>query len=105
MTNLKVAEARPLRPAAHDDDRLAAAVRDAIAVLGPEVIEGLEIRARDGVVTLFGVADRRSTHELAVRLTARTRGVLEIVDNLTHEIDDQAPRVPAASDVLAPSAA
>lgn len=88
-----------------EDDRVAARVRDAISVLGPEVIEGLRVEAKEGVVTLAGVADRRSTHKLARRIASRTPGVLKIVDDMTHEIHDRAPRVPAASDVFAPAAA
>jgi len=64
-----------------------------------------DVGSTDGVVTLSGTADRRSTHELAVRLTARSPGVLKIVDNMTHEIDDQPPKVPAATEVFAPSEA
>ncbi len=60
------------------DDRVAADVQDAISILGPEVIEDLRVEAKDGIVTLAGVADRRSTHELAVKLAGGTTGVVEV---------------------------
>lgn len=87
-----------------EDDRVAARVRHAVSVLGPEVIEDLTVEAKNGVVTLAGVADRRSTRKLAVRIASRAPGVLRVVDGMTHEIHDRAPRVPAARDVLAPAA-
>lgn len=93
------------RPSARHDDRVGARVRDAISVLGAEVIEDLKVEANDGIVRLAGVADRRSTRELARKLAAGIPGVLAVADDMTHEIDDRAPRVPAARDVLAPAAA
>ncbi len=102
MTDTKVRDMT--RDPFGEDDRAAARVADAISVLGPEVIEGLRVEAKNGVVTLAGVADRRSTRKLAVRIASRTPGVLRVVDDMTHEIHDRAPRVPAASDVLAPAA-
>jgi CBS domain-containing protein len=98
-----ISRADIVKAMAYDDARITDGVRDAIAILGPEVIDDLEVIAKDGVVTLAGIADRRSTHELAVRLTARSPGVVKIIDNMTHEIDDDAPKVPAATDVFAPS--
>jgi CBS domain-containing protein len=98
-----VSRADIVKAMAHDDARIKHGVEDAISILGPGVIEDLVVEAKDGVVTLRGSADRRSTHELAVRLTARCPGVLKIIDSLTHEIDDNPPKVPAATDVFAPS--
>ena len=98
-----ISRADIVRAMAHDDNRISDGVRDAISILGPEVIDDLAVTTKDGVVSLAGKADRRSTHELAVRLTARSAGVLKIVDNMTHEIDDNPPKVPAAADVFAPS--
>ena len=49
---------------------------------------------RVGVVTLDGTADRKSTKRLAVKLTARVVGVLEIRDELGWRIDDTHLGVP-----------
>ena len=98
-----ISRADIVKAMALDDARITDGVRDAIAILGPEVIEDLEVNTKDGVVTLAGKADRRSTHELAVRLTARSAGVLKINDDITHEIDDNPPKVPTAAQVFAPS--
>lgn len=42
-----------------------------------------------GVVTLSGRADRRSTAELAVKLTRSVSGVVDVVDRLGFEYDDR----------------
>ncbi len=54
-------------------------------------IEPETIRAsvHQGVVTLSGRADRRSTAELAVRLTRSVAGVVDIEDRLGFEYDDR----------------
>jgi CBS-domain-containing membrane protein len=43
----------------------------------------------NGVVTLSGRADRRSTAELAVKLTRSVAGVVDVVDRLGFEHDDR----------------
>ena len=98
-----ISRADIVKAIALDDAGISDGVRDEIAILGPEVIEGLEVKTKDGVVTLAGKADRRSTQELAVRLTARSAGVLKINDNMTHDIDDNPPKVPTAAQVFAPT--
>lgn len=43
---------------------------------------------RDGVVTLTGRLERRSTAELAVRVTRSVPGVIQVVDQIIFELDD-----------------
>jgi len=58
------------------------------ALAGTPVSLKAETFDADGVVTLSGSADRRSSAELAVRLTRAVDGVVDVVDNLTWEYDD-----------------
>jgi len=44
----------------------------------------------DGIVTLRGTVDRRSTAEIAVRLTRSVTGVVDVFDELTYDNDDTA---------------
>ncbi|GAB7036564.1 MULTISPECIES: CBS domain-containing protein [Catenuloplanes] len=48
-----------------------------------------------GTVTLAGTVDRRSSAELAVRLTRQVPGVVEVADAVTFEFDDTAILYPA----------
>jgi CBS-domain-containing membrane protein len=48
----------------------------------------VEVDVADGVVTLRGRVDRRTTAAIAVRLTAGVPGVIDVVDQLTWEFDD-----------------
>lgn len=49
----------------------------------------VEVQVRDGVVTLTGRTDRRSTAELAVALTRTVPGVVDVTDRLDFEFDDR----------------
>jgi CBS domain-containing protein len=51
----------------------------------------LDIRVVDGVVTLFGLVDRRDTAAVVVAFVLGTPGVVDVVDRLTYE-GDEAPR-------------
>lgn len=58
----------------------------------------IQVSVADGHVALHGLADRRSTAILAVRLAARVDGVVGVSDELTWRIDDLAvPRVQTSS--------
>ncbi|MGB2569948.1 CBS domain-containing protein [Micromonospora citrea] len=60
----------------------------------------VEVTVHGGVVTLTGQLDRWSSVHLALRLTARVSGVVEVVDALGYAIDDAplgALRVAAAT--------
>lgn len=53
-------------------------------------IDPLTVKAavHDGVVTLTGTLDRRSTAEIALHVTKSVPGVIRVVDDLTWEYDD-----------------
>jgi CBS-domain-containing membrane protein len=51
----------------------------------------IDISVTDGVVTLSGQLDRRSSVEIAARLAARISGVVRVADGLTYEYDDVKP--------------
>jgi CBS domain-containing protein len=51
--------------------------------------EAVRAQVSNGVVTLSGRADRRSTAELAVKLTRAVGGVVDVVDRLGFEYDDR----------------
>ncbi|MFI6674287.1 CBS domain-containing protein [Kribbella sp. NPDC050470] len=74
------------------DDRIAQRVRRDVVdhVLWDDPI-GLEISVQDGVVTLSGEVDRRSTAEVAGKLTAEVDGVVGVVNSLSWAFDDTAP--------------
>jgi len=48
----------------------------------------VKVEVHDGVVTLTGNLDRKSTAELAVHVTKTVPGVIRVVDQLTWEYDD-----------------
>jgi CBS-domain-containing membrane protein len=48
----------------------------------------LSIRVRSGVVTLTGRLDRKSLGEIVVTFTRATPGVVDVVDELTYDMDD-----------------
>ena len=88
-----------VRAMAREDDEIRRDVVAAIEILGPETIRDLTVSVIDGVASLSGLADRRSTKELAARLARRTPGVTEVVDRLGHEVDDRRRRAaPLAQD-------
>jgi len=56
--------------------------------------EEASARVADGVATLTGTTDRRSTAELAIRLTRAVDGVVRVVNDLRWSVDDTAdPRL------------
>jgi CBS domain-containing protein len=88
-----VTRADIVRAIAKDDSDIAADVIEAIRVLGTETIDGLEVAVAEGVVTITGVADRKSTRNLAVALAGRTLGVTEVLDRMSFERDDTKVKV------------
>jgi CBS domain-containing protein len=52
----------------------------------------IDVSVSGGRVTLHGRADRRSTAEIAVRLTRAIDGVVAVHDELTWDIDDRSVR-------------
>ncbi len=51
-------------------------------------LSGLDVQVSDGVVTLAGRVDRRSTVSIAVRFTQAVPGVVDVSDRLGYEFDD-----------------
>ncbi|MDW4904056.1 CBS domain-containing protein [Streptomyces sp. ADMS] len=49
----------------------------------------VEVRVREGVVTLAGQLERRSEKSVALAMTRRLDGVLGVVDHLTYQLDDR----------------
>ena len=73
---------------ARRDSDIARDVSDAIHDLGEETIGDLDVRCTNGVVTLVGQVDRRTTARIAVRLASRVMGVVEVLDRLGYDWDD-----------------
>ncbi|EST36609.1 CBS domain-containing protein [Streptomyces roseochromogenus] len=75
------------------DEEIRQAVRSEVLVdalwLGPHVVE---VEVYDGVVTLTGQLERRSDVTVAVALTRRLDGVVDVVDHLTCRFDDRHPQ-------------
>lgn len=91
-----VSRADLVKTMARDDDQIRRAVMDAVWIVGEETIQGLDATVVDGVVTLRGIADRKTTHDLAVKLAGRTPGVVEVVDRMSFEWDDTHVKVPSS---------
>ncbi len=77
-----------VRSMVRGDQAVGASVKAAIGALGMENFIGLEVDVDEGRVTLRGTADRRSTHDITLRVTANVAGVLEVEDELDWEWDD-----------------
>ena len=86
-----VSRADLVRAIARSDHQLEDDVRTAIDVLGEDTLIELGVVVSEGVATVTGRADRRSTHELAIKLARRVPGVVEVIDHLEHGFDDSAP--------------
>ncbi|MGW7263282.1 BON domain-containing protein [Streptomyces sp. NPDC054842] len=58
----------------------------------------IDVAVTEGVVTLEGEPERKSETAMAVAMTRKTDGVVDVVDRLTHRFDDSgfrdATRVP-----------
>ncbi|MGH2754134.1 MAG: CBS domain-containing protein [Actinomycetota bacterium] len=78
-----------VRAMARGDVDVSVALKNAIGVLGEESFSGLDIEVKDGIATIGGTADRKSTRDLAIRIAARVPGVLEVVDALGYDWDDE----------------
>ena len=90
-----VSRADLVKSLARNDKQIADDIRDGLHVLGDDVFEDLEVSVRDGVARLTGLADRKTTREIAAKIAARTPGVVEVVDRLRFEWDDSKARVAA----------
>lgn len=77
-----------VRSMTRSDPDIRSDVTEALAILGEESFEDLCIEVTDGVVSLFGTADRLSTRNIAVSMASRVAGVSEITDRLHFTVDD-----------------
>jgi CBS domain-containing protein len=85
-----ISRADLIRAMTRSDTEIGREVVDAIEVLGPENLGDLEVSVKDGIVTLTGGCDRRSTRDIAVSIASRVPGVSEVVDRLEYDLDDTA---------------
>jgi CBS domain-containing protein len=83
-----LARADLVRAMALSDADVADSVQEAVQVLGAENFASLEVESSDGSVSISGIADRKTTHDLAVGIAAQMPGVLEVMDELDWEWDD-----------------
>lgn len=88
-----VSRADLVRAMARDDSRIAVDALSAVLILGEENFRDLQVEVTEGVLSMTGTADRRSTHDLAVRIASRVPGVIEVRDSLRFAIDDT--KIPA----------
>ncbi|MFD1546063.1 CBS domain-containing protein [Nonomuraea guangzhouensis] len=71
------------------DDDIATEVREDILDRGLWVdTTGVLVQVRQGVVTLSGQMDRKTETAIAVRMTGRVNGVVDVIDELTWKHDD-----------------
>ncbi|TMR35816.1 CBS domain-containing protein [Nonomuraea zeae] len=71
------------------DEEIAAEIR--ADVLDRELwvnTEGVHVQVEQGIVTLSGWMEHRTETGIAVRMTARVNGVVDVVDKLTWKTDD-----------------
>lgn len=73
---------------ARSDEDLRADLMASISVLGDESTEGVRVQVEDGVATLRGRTDRKTTRDLTVKLAADVPGIVEVLDLLEFEWDD-----------------
>ncbi|MET8978023.1 CBS domain-containing protein [Streptomyces sp. NPDC004539] len=74
-----------LRP---DEEILRAVRQDVLLDTLWLVPQTIDVSVREGVVTLEGRLERRSEIPIAVGMTRRLDGVVDVVDHLTYRIDD-----------------
>lgn len=88
-----VSRADLLRVFLRPDDEIADEIREQIFVRILLAEPGYEIDVRDGVVTLAGQLDRRSSVEICDRLVRTVDGVVDLVNRLTYRFDDSERRL------------
>jgi CBS domain-containing protein len=80
-----------LRPFLRADDEIRAEIRDQVLLrtlwIDPDM---LDVAVADGVVTLTGTADRRSTVDIVGRMCRGVAGVVDIVNEIVPDRDDTA---------------
>ena len=86
-----------IRAMVRGNEVVASDVRRAIGALGDESFLSLEVLADNGIVSISGMTDRKTTKELAIGIAAEVAGVLEISDELDWQWDDTAVKPTANS--------
>ncbi|HET7419560.1 MAG TPA: CBS domain-containing protein [Candidatus Dormibacteraeota bacterium] len=64
------------------------AVNRILPMIVPMDAPGVEVEVESGVLTLAGVVDRRSDHEIVERLSREIDGAVDVVNHLTYRWDD-----------------
>jgi len=77
-----------VRTMGRSDQTIRADVIEAIGILGEDAIGGLRVELEDGVASITGRVDRKSTQRLAIELARRTPGVVRVVDIIQFDADD-----------------
>lgn len=83
-----LARADLVRALACSDQDITSAVRSAVEVLGPENFIYLGVSTNAGSVIITGEVDRKTTHDIAIRIASRVPGVLDVIDYLEWQWDD-----------------
>lgn len=89
-----VSRADLVRVMGRSDPVIRSEVLDSIAALGRDTVGDVAVKSFRGTVTLSGRVDRKTTHEIALRLAAHVPGVVRVQDRLEHEWDDTKMRLP-----------
>jgi CBS-domain-containing membrane protein len=84
VTRGQVRRAMPQADRARRDELAGPVLRRVLARTAPRVCVGVD----DGVVTLTGSTDRRSTAEMASELARAVPGVVRVVDRIAYTTDD-----------------
>ncbi|MPZ91433.1 MAG: CBS domain-containing protein [Actinobacteria bacterium] len=84
-----VSRADLVRIMSRNDQTIRTDVLETISILGEEVIESLEVLVEDGVASISGALDRKSTWRLAIELARRTPGIIEVVDHVQFGLNDE----------------
>ena len=83
-----VSRADLVRAMGRNDRSIRSDVVETISVLGDDAIGRLDVEVSDGVATMTGQVDRKSSRRLATELARRTPGIVKVVDNVQFEMDD-----------------
>jgi len=87
-----ISRADLVRAMTRPDEDIRQDVASSIAILGPENLDGFSVSVEEGVVTLAGRCDRRSTRDIAIDIAGRVPGVTEVVERLEFDLDDSTIR-------------
>ena len=67
-------------------------VVEAIEVLGKDTLGDLDVKVVEGIASLHGTVDRKTTARIAADIASRVPGVVEVHDRLAFEYDDTDPK-------------